>query len=544
MILEVGYVRPEKSGILVYRRKFTAELVPFIPGRSPTGKGRIELKRSLKARSLNEPGAKDRLRDAEAEFIAIEAKAQRLATRSFDALGEPLIRYLADTYLHDHLDADETVRWRGRHRPATYETRGNPEDVYHDCREMLDDYDSVGLVTYWKGWACQFADALGFLIDPADPEFPLLCRALGEAACSVWLSVDKRIDGDPAATPARPDAPDGGPKAPKAGKRRKSAELGLMSLYEKYSSQPGMHPKTVAQWRPYIAHLAEFTGKADALAITHDDLVAWRNHLRDEASYRGKRLSAKTVNGSYLGAASALFTWAKGDGLIPHNPMLEVAKVRLPATPKTRGKAFTATEAQMILQASLVPSASREGQHLRDAKRWCPWLMAYSGARVNEITQLRKEDIYLDVDVWVMRITPEAGTVKNKAFRIVPIHSHLQEQGFLDFVKGSPDGPLFYDPRKRRSDNAINRQSNRLGSKLAAWVHSLGIEGVKPNHAWRHLFSNLAVRHGLDPRVTKAITGHASSDIHDKVYLDDLPDFVDVLSRELEKMPRFLEAER
>jgi len=39
--------------------------------------------------------------------------------------------------------------------------------------------------------------------------------------------------------------------------------------------------------------------------------------------------------------------------------------------------------------------------------------------------------------------------------------------------------------------------------------------------------------------VTKAITGHASSDVHDKTYLEGLPDFVDVLSRELEKLPRF-----
>jgi integrase len=27
------------------------------------------------------------------------------------------------------------------------------------------------------------------------------------------------------------------------------------------------------------------------------------------------------------------------------------------------------------------------------ARRWVPWLMAYSGARCGEITQLRKEDI-------------------------------------------------------------------------------------------------------------------------------------------------------
>ena len=240
-----------------------------------------------------------------------------------------------------------------------------------------------------------------------------------------------------------------------------------------------------------------------------------------------------------MGAVNALLAWAKGDGLITVNPMLEVSNVRLPTVPRTRSKGFTNEEALSILKATLDPVSSREGEHLRNSKRWCPWLMAYSGARVNEITQLRKEDIFEKDGVWIMRITPEAGRVKSKAYRLVPLHSHLVDQGFLRFVEGRPDGPLFFDPGKRRSDNAINRQSNRLGSKLATWVRSLGIEGVMPNHAWRHHFITAEARYGLDPRVSKAITGHASSDVHDKTYVASLGDFVDVLSVELEKIPRF-----
>lgn len=192
-------------------------------------------------------------------------------------------------------------------------------------------------------------------------------------------------------------------------------------------------------------------------------------------------------------------------------------------------------EARTILRASLEPTGSREGEDLRNAKRWCPWLMAYSGARVNEITQLRKEDIFEQDGVIVMSLTPGAGTIKSKAFRLVPLHSHLIGQGFMRFVQERPHGPLFYNPAKRRTDAAINRQSNRLGSKLAEWVRSLGIDGVKPNHAWRHLFISLAVRHQLDPRASKAITGHAATDVHETY----ITDYVDVLARELEKMPRF-----
>lgn len=87
------------------------------------------------------------------------------------------------------------------------------------------------------------------------------------------------------------------------------------------------------------------------------------------------------------------------------------------------------------------------------------------------------------------------------------------------------------------------REANETIREAARSMRAIGIEGVKPNHAWRHLFTNLAVRHGLELSVAKAITGHATSDVQEKVYLGDLKDAVDVLARELEKMPRFLDVE-
>ncbi len=315
-------------------------------------------------------------------------------------------------------------------------------------------------------------------------------------------------------------------------------KLALLDLFEKYAAIPGRSAKTVAQWRPYIAKLIEFLGDDNALAVTHERLTAWRNCLRDEVKYKGESLSAKTINGSYLGAVAALFAWAKGDGLIDRNPMLEVTKVQLPKRQRLRGNEFTTEEAKTILRASRDIINSREGLALRNAKRWVPWLMAYSGARVNEVTQLRKSDIIERDGIAAMLLTPEAGPIKAKAARIVPLHRDLIDQGFLAFVAEQPDGPLFYDPAKRRSDSAINRQASRMGSKLAEWVRSLGIEGVKPNHAWRHLFNTLAVRHEIDQRATLALLGHSSGNVNQQYGSVQ----IDVLARELNKLPAFVTA--
>lgn len=314
---------------------------------------------------------------------------------------------------------------------------------------------------------------------------------------------------------------------------RSARQLCLLELFEVFAI--GRHQKTVAQWRPYVRSLTDHAGHTDAHALTDKQIIAWRNHLRDGVTYRGRPLSAKTINGSYMAAVSTLLSWAKGDGLIDHNPMLGVGKVKGVKAQRLRPNEFTRDEAQLILKASLADVAGRPLEEWRNARRWCPWLMAYSGARVNEITQLRSEDIVEIDGIWVMRLTPEAGTIKTNEARLVPLHRDLVGAGFVSFAQGRASGPLFYDPSKRRSNNAINRQANRLGSKLAEWVTSLGISGVKPNHAWRHLFNTLAVEHGLDHRSTLAILGHSAGNVNQSY--GSVP--VSRLAIEIEKLPCF-----
>ena len=526
--------RDKKSGILSYRKRFPTDLIPHIPSRSPTGRGRTELKVSLGAKDMREPGATERYNQIDREWEEIVLRARKRASGTYDPLDAETIAYLASHLANEGLEIDAEIRLlpeppdRKRLRAKNL-TKVTSEDLA-DWKEMRAIGDIAGMIAMWGDEAESLAEAEGYRVDRSSASFSALCSAVHDAQVEASEGTLERLKGNLVPTPRIADRP-----SRAAGGTGKG--ISVFELYERYAASPDITAKTVAQWRRYIHHLVDFVGTEHILAIGHDDLVAWRNHLRDHETYKGKRLSAKTINGSYLGAASAFFAWAKGDGIIPRNPMLEVSKVKRVETPRTRSKVFTQEEALTILRASLVPSESREKEDLRNAKRWCPWLMAYSGARVNEITQLRKQDIFEKDNIWVMRITPEAGTVKNKRMRLVPLHSHLLDQGFLKFVAERPAGPIFYNPAKRRSDNAINRQANRLGSKLASWVRSLGIEGVMPNHAWRHYFISQAIRYRFDPAVTRALTGHSASDVHGDY--EHIGDFVDVLSREIELIPRF-----
>jgi hypothetical protein len=73
------------------------------------------------------------------------------------------------------------------------------------------------------------------------------------------------------------------------------------------------------------------------------------------------------------------------------NPFVDI-KVDVPRQSRSREtKAFTEDEASTILKAALAIKTPKTP--LNRAKRWVPWLCAYSGARAGEVTQLRGEDI-------------------------------------------------------------------------------------------------------------------------------------------------------
>ncbi len=159
--------------------------------------------------------------------------------------------------------------------------------------------------------------------------------------------------------------------------------------------------------------------------------------------------------------------------------------------------------------------------------------MAYTGARVGEIVQLRKQDVQRAGDHWLIEITPDAGTVKSAQFRRVPLHPHLVELGFIDMVTARPDGHLFLEPNKETGDvlgplkGAINR--------VTAFSRSLVPDKeVSPNHGWRHLFVFNARRVGMDLEIRDMILGHAGKTVAAREYGGPAG-----LYREICKLPRF-----
>jgi integrase len=215
----------------------------------------------------------------------------------------------------------------------------------------------------------------------------------------------------------------------------------------------------------------------------------------------GKR-SAITVNDVWCSAARAVFAWAAKKRKLSSNPFkhAEVAQRRKERTRQT--PEFLPHEAERILKACLGFDDISENR-FEAARRWVPWLCAYTGSRPGEITQLRGRDVIKQEGIWTIQITPEAGTVKTSEARTVPLHEHLIAQGFVKFARATGDGPLFYNNTSSSKVTKIDPTNPprprwvKTRDRLAEWVRKdVGVsdKSVRPNHAWRHLFKRRAAR--------------------------------------------------
>jgi integrase len=304
-------------------------------------------------------------------------------------------------------------------------------------------------------------------------------------------------------------------------------------LFEKWVAEKSPALSTVESWRyVFIPMTAQFKERS-AASITPDEAQEWIKGLV------GPKRSPRTVDNTYIAASKTVFGWATDHRHIPRNPFAAV-KVTIPKTIKLREtQAFHADERRKILKATLAIANTDTPDNA--ARRWVPWLCAYTGARPGEITQLRGSDVVSLEGIPALRITPDAGSVKGRKARVVPLHEHLVAQGFLKFLAEHGAGPLFYKPARHPDDGAPTKRKKprpvQARQRLGDWVRSLGVSDkeLSPNHAWRHTFKQIADRAGITERTSNYITGHSHKSIGAGYGAPTLGDMAEALK----KFPRY-----
>lgn len=486
--------------------------------------------------------AKTRLGEWEAE---IETRIATLRAQR-DGEGRPLTKlnaialagrwYTWFVSLHES-DPGPAKRWREfsdhlvwnvirPEAPESYEK--NPKaDPHWEWRKEPDVRDTVRPQVAELARVATFLASEGIALNAA--AYELFVDAVSDNLLLALSVLEKRASGDY----SRDDTPDSFPPFTEGPAR--GAGAGCWELFDAFVNATKPAPKTVSRWRAVFLEMQREFGDVGADGITEDAARAWVHGLISE------KRQASTVREIWLSASRRVFSWAREHKRVRQNPFAEV-KVDVPRKTQTRedGRSFTDAEANTILKACL--SYKKPSTPTERARRWVPWLCAYSGARPGEITQLRGGDVEARDGLFVMKLTPEAGTVKNRKVRVVPLHEHIIAQGFIDMVHRVGKGALFYNnstPQRVSADplKPTRSRADTARAHLGTWVRGLGISdpNISPNHAWRHTFKRIAEASGITEKVHDAITGHTPATEGRKYGPPNIAD----MAKALRKFPRY-----
>ncbi|MGO7438269.1 DUF6538 domain-containing protein [Rhizobium ruizarguesonis] len=376
-----------------------------------------------------------------------------------------------------------------------------------------------------------FLQRKGLCLDPRS--LKMVTDRVTEAVLQAHEHIKKMAKGDYSPDPRAARFPDLVLPRPDATSPRPTTKLGgysTLQVFEDYVGEKRISTASLIRWRPIIEKVSKEV--PDCRDLSRQWVIGWKNRLLASG------LAQTTVRDTYLAVLRATCEWGVANDRLPENPVAKVT-VSVPRKIRTRSPGYSKAEAATVLRATFSPTPAKMSPPMASARKWVPWLCAYTGARVGEISQLRKSDIVERDGFHLIWITPEAGTTKDSKARWVAVHSHLVELGFLRFVASSKNGPLFYDKSLARDPDSTHPQHKKVGEKLCKWIRSKEVgltdDRLQPNHAWRHTFKTLARSAGMDTGARDYMQGHTPA-TEGEGYGEHL---ADVLSREIEKIPRF-----
>lgn len=199
-------------------------------------------------------------------------------------------------------------------------------------------------------------------------------------------------------------------------------------------------------------------------------------------------------------------------------------EIDVAAEPRVR-RAFTDAELRRLFDPKNFLPWALEYPH----RFWIPQISLYTGARANELAQLKVRDVSRENGRWLLRIqktfdegarnsggprTTRQKTKSLSAVRTIPIAKPLIDAGFVDYVediKKTGHPRLF--PHLRLSVKKNGQPSGRgyspeIVRQFSVYAKGLGIESGVALHAFRHTIVTALDTARIPDSVQAALTGH------------------------------------
>ncbi|TDK53616.1 site-specific integrase [Pseudomonas moraviensis] len=226
-----------------------------------------------------------------------------------------------------------------------------------------------------------------------------------------------------------------------------------------------------------------------------------------------KTITAVTVN-NRLRKLTSFMNWCKANGYISTNPLAGM-KVMTGSAKEAR-LSFERHD----LVALLNHDALREEARKHPWRYWLPLLGRVTGARLEELCQLRVDDLIEQQGIQCIRIddSREGQNLKNASSRrVLPLHPSLIELGLLQFaesVRTAGADRLFPE---------LEAVRGKLGHAPSKWFGrykvKLGItDPRKTFHSFRHTFIDDLRDAGVQDSLIKRMVGHEDSSVTFGIY--------------------------
>ncbi|OEC83161.1 hypothetical protein A9D46_12170 [Photobacterium damselae subsp. damselae] len=242
-------------------------------------------------------------------------------------------------------------------------------------------------------------------------------------------------------------------------------------------------------------------------ATKHKQFSGMRGQQLIEANKKHKlaTLSTESVK-DYIQKCSSFFEWCLQMEMTDINPFkgMRFKKTRKDNEAK---HAYDNADLKKLFSTEIHTEKKYKHPHYY----WLPLLGLYTGARLNELCQLYRQDISNKEGIWVIKIDDkfEGQRLKNNSSRrVIPIHEKLLELGFIDYINSVQHERIFPDLKQERDG---------FGTAASKWFgrfkNKLGFERGHDFHSFRHTTATQLKHAEISSVVAAELLGHSQNNI-------------------------------
>ena len=302
----------------------------------------------------------------------------------------------------------------------------------------------------------------------------------------------------------------------------------------------GFSPKSTRELESTIDDLIEIIGDISILKVTPNNARDFKKIISSLPKYRNQSpryrgltikqiLSLDGVEGQepkninkLIYRVRVFFKWLKNNysEYVPQNHF-DGLSIQEKKFDKPRD-IFTNKELHKIFDTTPFLNNTIRNPHRRNklASYFVPIIAIHTGMRLEEICQLRLEDVYKEGTVDIIRVTiskeTKLKTVTSQ--RIVPIHENLKRVGFLEYcnyMKKQKKERVFWDLTKSRDGYGRN-----IGRYFMEYLRKVGVYEFQSKvfHSLRHSFITNLLQNGVREEVVNGLCGHKQKTMSTTIY--------------------------